>query len=258
MMILGTHFEYGMTAFKMMAHDQPRTFKLGQHPVDGSQANILVCITQGFIDIFRTHMPVFGCLKNLHNLDAGQGYLQAGIAQLLIFSTHDQTTSSDGILLSVHMTDIRLTVTTCFGYYARLIRYVNAVTQTIMTKTRTSLNALLSSVVIALLCSCSAIPTLSFPGVYRIDIPQGNIITQEMIDQLRPGLNKNQVTFILGTPLIRDTFDQDRWDYVYSFLPGGGERAQERLTVFFEDNQLTHFSGDFQQTPENDQFGDAN
>ena len=76
----------------------------------------------------------------------------------------------------------------------------------------------------------------AFPGVYRIDIPQGNVITQEMVDQLRPGLNKRQVTFILGTPLIRDTFDQDRWDYLYSYQPGGGERVQERITVFFDEN----------------------
>jgi outer membrane protein assembly factor BamE len=58
----------------------------------------------------------------------------------------------------------------------------------------------------------------------------------------------------MGTPLIRDTFDQDRWDYVYSFQPGGGERAQERLTIYFADGALTHFEGDFQQTPENNQF----
>ncbi|MDT8398477.1 MAG: outer membrane protein assembly factor BamE [Pseudomonadales bacterium] len=105
------------------------------------------------------------------------------------------------------------------------------------------------------LTACSRLPSLSFPGVYRIDIPQGNLITQEMVDQLRPGLSKRQVNFILGTALVRDTFDQDRWDYVYSFQRGGGERVQERLTVFFENNELTHFEGDFQQTPENEQFG---
>jgi len=105
------------------------------------------------------------------------------------------------------------------------------------------------------LTGCGAASSFSFPGVYRIDIPQGNIITQEMVDQLRPGLSKRQVNFILGTPLVRDTFDQDRWDYVYSYQPGGGERAQERLTVFFDDNgELSHFTGDFTQTPENEQF----
>ena len=95
---------------------------------------------------------------------------------------------------------------------------------------------------------------MSFPGVYRLDIPQGNLISQDQVDQLRPGLTKRQVNFIMGTPLIQDTFDQDRWDYIYSFQPGGGERVQENLTVFFENNELTHFTGDFEQTPENEQF----
>ena len=105
-----------------------------------------------------------------------------------------------------------------------------------------------------LLSSCGSVTSFAFPGVYRLNIPQGNIITQEMVDQLRPGLTKRQVNFILGTPLVKDTFDQDRWDYLYSFQPGGGERVQERLTVFFENDQLTHFVGDFEQTPENEQF----
>lgn len=108
-----------------------------------------------------------------------------------------------------------------------------------------------------LLSSCGTVTSFAFPGVYRLNIPQGNVITQEMVDQLRPGLTKRQVNFILGTPLIKDTFDQDRWDYIYSFQPGGGERVQERLTLFFENGQLTHFTGDFQQTPENEQFGNS-
>ncbi len=97
--------------------------------------------------------------------------------------------------------------------------------------------------------ACS-IPRLQFPGVYKIDIQQGNIITQEMIDQLRPGMTKRQVTFVMGTPLIRDPFDQDRWDYVYNYQPGGGVRGQERVTMFFENDLLTHFTGDFKPSEE--------
>lgn len=108
-----------------------------------------------------------------------------------------------------------------------------------------------------LLAGCGNVSSFRFPGVYRIDIPQGNIITQEMVDQLRPGLTKRQVNFILGTPLIRDTFDQDRWDYLYSYQPGGGERMQERLSVFFEEGVLVRFSGDFTQSEGKDQFGTA-
>jgi len=90
---------------------------------------------------------------------------------------------------------------------------------------------------------------MDFPGVYKISIPQGNIITQEMVDQLRPGMTKRQVIFVMGTPLVRDPYHQDRWDYVYNFQPGGGERGQERLSVLFENDQLVSLSGDFEPTP---------
>jgi outer membrane protein assembly factor BamE len=86
---------------------------------------------------------------------------------------------------------------------------------------------------------------LQFPGVYKIDIRQGNIITQDMVDQLRPGMTKRQVTFVMGTPLVADPFYQDRWDYVYNYQPGGGERVGERLTVFFENDALVRITGDF-------------
>lgn len=118
------------------------------------------------------------------------------------------------------------------------------------------MNKLLVIIAILMLSACGSSP-LSFPGVYRIDIPQGNLITQDQVDQLRPGLTKRQVNFIMGTPLIQDTFDQDRWDYIYSFQPGGGERVQERISIYFDDNGfMTRFDGDFEQTPENDQFGE--
>ncbi len=61
----------------------------------------------------------------------------------------------------------------------------------------------------------SACGFVGFPGVYKINVEQGNIVTQEMVDQLKPGMNRRQVRFILGTPLIEDTFNQNRWDYLY-------------------------------------------
>lgn len=85
----------------------------------------------------------------------------------------------------------------------------------------------------------------SFPGVYKIDIQQGNVITQEMIDQLKPGMTKRQVQFVMGTPLIQGTFDQNRWDYVYSLQPGGETRQQESVVLYFENDLLSHFEGDF-------------
>ena len=100
----------------------------------------------------------------------------------------------------------------------------------------------------SLLLACGNIGNMDFPGVYKISIPQGNIITQKMVDQLRPGMSKRQVIFVMGTPLVRDPFHQDRWDYVYNFQPGGGVRGQERLSVFFVEDALINFTGDFTPT----------
>ncbi|SDS64626.1 outer membrane protein assembly factor BamE [Pseudomonas fuscovaginae UPB0736] len=91
-----------------------------------------------------------------------------------------------------------------------------------------------------------ALAGCSFPGVYKIDIQQGNVVTQDMIDQLRPGMTRRQVRFIMGNPLLTDTFHANRWDYLYSLQPGGGERQQERVSLIFSnDDKLMSLAGDF-------------
>ncbi len=99
-----------------------------------------------------------------------------------------------------------------------------------------------------------ALAGCSFPGVYKIDIQQGNVVTQDMIDQLRPGMTRRQVRFIMGNPLIQDTFNTNRWDYLYSLQPGGGQRQQERMSVIFNDSdQLVSLAGDFMPGVSRDQ-----
>lgn len=98
-----------------------------------------------------------------------------------------------------------------------------------------------------LLASCSRLPLPdkdNLPLVYKIDIPQGNVVTQDMLALLKPGMPKDKVRFIMGTPLIVDTFHSDRWDYIYSFQEGGGEREQRKISLFFKDNALTRVEGD--------------
>ena len=85
---------------------------------------------------------------------------------------------------------------------------------------------------------------LGFPGVYRIDIPQGNIVNQEMIDKLQPGMSKRQVRFVMGTPLVVDTFEPDRWDYLQSLEKDGKPHSQERVSLYFEKDLLVRIEGD--------------
>jgi outer membrane protein assembly factor BamE len=79
---------------------------------------------------------------------------------------------------------------------------------------------------------------------YRIDIQQGNFVSQEMVAQLKRGMTKEQVRFVLGTPLVTDVFHADRWDYVYLLDRPGEPRVQRRLAVFFEDDRVTRLDGD--------------
>lgn len=98
------------------------------------------------------------------------------------------------------------------------------------------------SLMILVLSGCSKD---KIPGVYRIDIQQGNEVTQEMIASLEPGMTKSQVNYVMGTPLLIDTFHPNRWDYIYSFQPGNGDRQQRRITLFFDDEEkLKNIQGD--------------
>ncbi|OUS03856.1 hypothetical protein A9Q90_07995 [Gammaproteobacteria bacterium 54_18_T64] len=97
----------------------------------------------------------------------------------------------------------------------------------------------------ALLSGCSY---LKYPDIHKVTVQQGNIVNQEMVDQLRPGMTRSQVRYIFGTPLLMDTFDQDRWDYYYGIKPPGRTEKRERITIFFKGNTLTHFSGDYLPT----------
>ena len=92
-----------------------------------------------------------------------------------------------------------------------------------------------------LITGCSSIPSV----LYKIDVQQGNIITQEMVDKLKPGMGRSQVRFVLGTALIDDVFHKDRWDYVYRLLQHGNLVEEYKLTVFFEDDKLVRTAGDF-------------
>ena len=98
------------------------------------------------------------------------------------------------------------------------------------------------SVLILVLSGCNKD---KIPGVYRIDIQQGNAVNQEMLNKLKPDMTKNQVAYVLGTPLLIDTFHPNRWDYIYTFHPGNGQREQRTLTVYFNDDEkLSHIEGD--------------
>jgi outer membrane protein assembly factor BamE len=99
-----------------------------------------------------------------------------------------------------------------------------------------------------LLSACSYLPEMpSLPSLtsikpFRIDIQQGNFLSPEMVAQLKSGMTREQVRFVLGTPLVTDIFHGDRWDYVFYRELGNGSKERRSLSVFFADNKMTHFT----------------
>lgn len=85
------------------------------------------------------------------------------------------------------------------------------------------------------LTGCFLVPHV----LYKIDVQQGNVVTDEMLDKLKPDMTKSQVRFVLGSPLIVDVFRDNRWDYVYIQRMKGDLVEQKRLTIFFnKDDRL--------------------
>jgi len=84
--------------------------------------------------------------------------------------------------------------------------------------------------------------------VYKIDIQQGNALEQQDVDRIRTGMTKRQVEFLLGSPMLIDPFREDRWDYVFYFKPGYGKPHKAKLTLWFDDDQVTKIdqAGDFE------------
>lgn len=79
---------------------------------------------------------------------------------------------------------------------------------------------------------------------YKIDIVQGNVVTREQAEVLKPGMPRQQVRDVLGTPLVASVFHGNRWDYVFSFVRQGQEPQRRRLTVFFKDDVLERVEAD--------------
>jgi outer membrane protein assembly factor BamE len=88
----------------------------------------------------------------------------------------------------------------------------------------------------------------NIPFVYKLDIQQGNVVDQNMIDKLQKGMDKTRVRFIMGTPVLADPFHSNRWEYIFSYQEGGKKREQRHISLHFEDEKLAYIEGDVETT----------
>jgi|SRR6476659_4890675 len=87
-------------------------------------------------------------------------------------------------------------------------------------------------------------PTWRSFGVYKMDVNQGNYLSQDMVDKLKVGMTQAQVKQVLGTPLVASPFRADRWDYIYEYSQQGRVTEHRTFTVWFADSKLARWEGD--------------
>lgn len=119
-----------------------------------------------------------------------------------------------------------------------------------------TLTALRTALLCLALAGCANDPNSSgLLSPYRIDIPQGNYVTREMLDQVKPGMNRDQVRYALGAPLLTHTFRTDRWDYVFRYQHPSGRVDVRRVAIRFNaDERVSVIEAD--QLPQRDDLTD--
>ncbi|MGK0248472.1 MAG: outer membrane protein assembly factor BamE [Oleispira sp.] len=104
--------------------------------------------------------------------------------------------------------------------------------------------------ILTVLLSFLFISACSIPKVYKLTVQQGNIVTQDMIDELKVGMTKRQVAYVMGTPLIRSPYQQERWDYLYTLERRDKVVKNYQVTLFFKDELYTRLEGEVPQEEE--------
>ena len=92
------------------------------------------------------------------------------------------------------------------------------------------------------------VPDLKIPRVYKLSVQQGNVITQEMVDRLEPGMTRNQVEYVMGRPVLQDPFDDDQWVYLYTLEVPDLFVQAFKMVLIFEDDTLVSITGDYVPT----------
>jgi len=206
-------FEDSHAIFKVVARDEARRLELSQHAVDGRKPDVLIRLKEAAIDVFRRQVAGAAALENLQDLKPRQRDLETNFTKILAFHSRlpPEHAASRAVCspcmispIILHWTDMRLSQVPRISVRG--------------------LGAPLWACILVLLAGC----------VYRLPIQQGNFLEPRLVDKLEIGMTRAQVRYLLGTPMVPNTFDADRWDYLYYLKKGRVHKpVQRRLTVFF-------------------------
>jgi len=209
---------------EIAAFEDACLLKLREHPVHGGQSDVLLQLEQLAKHVFGAHMPMPPVLKDLENLQPGRGGLQAGAAELRRL-LHPYIIKgyipSHGHSITMHP----------FRHHSASRRLI------------AGFSAFMALLAIGGCASNDPSRTGLFEP-YRINLPQGNYITQAMLERVRPGMSPEQVRDALGSPLLGHIFHVDRWDYVYRFMHPNGSFEQRKVTIRFRNERVSEVQAD--------------
>ena len=204
--------EYRHAAFEMVARNQSGGFELSQNPIHRGETNILVGYQQLFINVLCAHMTGGAVRENVEDFQTRQRNLEARIAQVVAFI--------GGRWFEAVRHDVQP------GMIGPDYQSFNG-SATILMKIFQRL--LLGSAVSFLATAC----------VYRINIQQGNFLDQAAVEQVKAGMTRSQVRYLLGTPMVADSFNKERWDYIYYLKKGRTRHVDSRrVTVYFDGEKV--------------------
>ena len=207
---------------EVMLDDEIRRLKLCEHAIHGRKPDILTRIEQRFVNVFSRHVPGAAFFQHFQNLEPGKRNFEASFLDVL----------------GCHRASAAPLERNLFG--------------TAMYKTKTLLyhraHPARASCQMKFKFCLVLICLLAMQGcnlVYKVNVQQGNILDQDLVDDLKPGMTKRQVELVLGTPAVSSPFRQDRWDYISTFSRRGNEPTVKNLSLVFENNRLVRMEGDY-------------
>ena len=240
-------FKDRLATLKVVPHQQSGLLELCQHTVNRCQADFCVFGQQQFVYVLCRQMPLRGVLKQVQHLQPGEGGVEAHVSQFFGFG-HDDL-AREALIISCFVrllsgvlhpsgTPLAQVQQDRVGYNAKS----SCLESFTMRVTRFPFLVVVA-VVPLLVAGCAGF------GVHRIDIQQGNLVTEAQVAKVKPGMSKLDVRNALGTPLLQDVFNGNRWDYVFSldqstkYGPFGRDKQEYKVTIRFENDKVAKVEG---------------
>jgi outer membrane protein assembly factor BamE len=225
----------GLAAFKIATRKQAGLLELCEHAIHRGQSNVRALIEKHTIHILRCHVALAAALENLHDFQARQSGLEAGVFQFIKRGHRREVSVGKPLQWIDHNLTQRCCAPASCALFAMQVSFVFRL-----------------SVLAAACAGLSACSTLNnatgraanLVSPYKVEVVQGNFVSKEQKDALQIGMPRAQVRDILGSPLVTSVFHAERWDYVFTIRRQGQEPQQRKLTAFFKGDELAKVESD--------------